>query len=408
MRRGNVQRDARAGHALATAMLMILALSAIVTALFTMTTAEYMRSREWRDETRSFYVAEAGMNEAFAALVGAGPAGVAALAYPRTLGQGEYSVLMTLGEDDPAMLDNRVLLRSIGSEGRATVGIEVIAWAVPNGDYLYAAFGDEGVLLNSNVTIDSFDSNDGPYAGPMPAGALANVGSNGDVELESNTEIWGDVIPGPSGVLIDSAPNSDVSGATSSAEDLVALDPITVPAIASTGPLTVGGATSLGPGAVHRSTVTVTSGGVLTIVGPATVVIDDFELNANSDLVIDSTGGPVEIFGTGDFELKSNSRVTTTGQQARDCAVYLSGDTGATPPAVIDLSSNSDFTGTIYAPAADLVLASNFHLFGSLVGASIELASNAQLHFDEDLLYEDGVLPEFEQLAWQVISKQEL
>jgi hypothetical protein len=367
-----------------------------------------MRTRRWRDETRSFYVAEAGMNEAFATLIAEGTDGLGGLTYPRPLGKGEYSVAITLGEDDPELLDNRIRLRSIGSEGRASVGIEVIAWAVPNGNYLYAAFGDEGVLINSNALIDSFDSEDGPYGGMPPHGTLANVGSNQDIELSANTEVYGDVIPGPTGVLIDSAPQTVISGSTGSAAAPVVLDPITVPPIASSGPLTVGGAQSLGPGPVHRSAITVQAGGTLTIVGPATLVVDDFSLNASGALIIDSASGPVEIYGTGDFELKSNSTVTTTSGQAKALAIFLTGDTDATPAAQIALQSNSEFTGTIYAPDADLVIESNFHLFGSVLAEQVEIASNAQLHFDEDLLYLDGVLPEFEQLAWRLISPQEL
>jgi hypothetical protein len=399
--------DSKAGNALATAVLMILALSAILSALFTMTTAEYVKSRRWRDETRSFYVAEAGANEAYATLVAEGTGGLAALVYPRTIGQGAYTVDVTLGEDDPDLLDNRVRLVSRGQEGRAQAGIEVIAWAVPNGKFLYAAFGDQGVHLNSNSVIDSYDSNDGPYVGPPPVGAMGSIGSNEDISFDANVAVYGDVTPGPGGVVIDSAPNTLIFGATGAAEDPVVLEPVTVPGAPPGGALVVDGPQTFGPGSVHWSGVTVHSDGALRIVGPATVVVDDLSVLSNGELVIDAAGGPVEIYSTGDFDLRSNSYLTATSAQAKDVSIYLTGDTDASPAPTIALNSNAEFTGTIYAPNADLVLESNFHLYGAVMAEEVELASNAELHFDEDLLYQDGVLPDYEQLAWRILPAQE-
>jgi len=396
-----------AGSALAHATIMVLALAAILTAIFRITTAEYVRSRQWRDETRSFYIAEAGMNEALGTLIVEGKAALLALSYPRTMGSGTYSVDVVLGEDDPILLDWRIRLSAFGAEGRARSGIQVVAWAIPNGEYTFAAFGEDGVLLNSNAYIDSYDSNDGPYPGLEPSGYFGNVGSNEDIELDANAQIYGDTVPGPDGVLIDSDPNTYVFGATSSADEDVVLDPVIVPVVPPTGFMVVAGTQTLGPGSVHKTAISVKAGGLLKLVGPAVVVIDDLELLSNSNLVVDATAGPVEIYGTGDFELKSNSSVTTLADQAKDISVFLTADTDASPAKVVSLNSNSQFTGTIYAPEADLTLKSNFNLFGAVVGESVTLASNSALHFDEDLMYLDGIEPEYAQLSWRVLSEQE-
>ncbi len=397
----------QAGSALMAAMVMILALAAILTSLFRLTTAEYMRSRRWRDETRSFYVAEAGMNEAYATLLIDGKTALLDLDYPRTFGSGTYSVEVTLGEDDPELLNNRIRLRVTGGEGREEGGIEVVAWAIPNGEYLFGCFGDDGVLLNSNVVIDSYDSKDGPYPGVAPAGFLANVGSNHDIELDANVQIYGDVVPGPSGALVDGDPGTYVSGATASADDLVVMDPVTVPVVSPSGALIVDGNLTLGPGAVHHTALTIKGGAKLEIVGPAVLVVDDFALLANADLQVDANLGPVEIYATGAFELRSNSTVTTIADRAKDISVFLTADTDGTPAPTVELNSNSAFTGTIYAPDADVKLASNFHVFGAVMAESLEFASNSALHFDEDLLYLDGVEPEYEQLSWRVLSDRE-
>jgi hypothetical protein len=233
------------------------------------------------------------------------------------------------------------------------------------------------------------------------------VGSNQDIELSANAEIYGDATPGPSGVLVDGAPETYVYGATSAAQDAVVLSPVVVPTIKATAPLTVSGKKSFGPGAVHYKAVTVKAGGNLKLIGPATIVIDDLSLLSNSNLLIDATGGPVEIYGTGDFELNSNSTVTTLSDQAKDISLYLTGDTDAKPAPLISFKSNSEFTGTIYAPEADIALSSNFEVFGAVMAESVKLESNASVHFDEDLMYLDGVEPDYEQLSWRVLSQPE-
>ena len=42
--------------------------------------------------------------------------------------------------------------------------------------------------------------------------------------------------------------------------------------------------------------------------------------------------------------------------------------------------------GTMYAPNAAVTVRSNFELFGSVVARSVDLSSNARVHFDEALL----------------------
>ena len=63
------------------------------------------------------------------------------------------------------------------------------------------------MTLSSAVVIDSFDSSAGTYASQAVnkfkshfyAGSDAKVTSNGDIGLRSNSTIWGDANPGPSG-----------------------------------------------------------------------------------------------------------------------------------------------------------------------------------------------------------------
>jgi hypothetical protein len=159
----------------------------------------------------------------------------------------------------------------------------------------------------------------------------------------------------------------------------------------------------LGPGVVHYSAITMKGGTKLTIVGPATVVVDDLLLKSGAELLFETTGGPVELYGTGNFVLQSNSTVVTPSDSALDVTLLLSGNNmTATPPAKVELSSNSQFVGAIYAPKVDYVLGSNFDIYGSIICGFLDLSSNGEIHFDEALLYDGwGSTDEFEAELWR-------
>jgi hypothetical protein len=299
-------------------------------------------------------------------------------------------------------------LRSTGADDVTPVRLELVVGKKPTGFFQFAAFGADGVVLDSNAFIDSYDSSLGSYDSQVQggndwAGEKGNVGSNGDIELKANTEIHGDVKPGPGGTLDDSAPNTFVSGSTEPADEPVDMPPIDVPVVASSGSISTGSSATIGPGTVHYDSILVNGGGTLTVVGPAVVVVDDFELKSNSALVFDTANGPVQVYGTGDFVLKSNSDVITPSDSALDVTLFLSADNS--PPGAahqVELSSNSDFVGAIYAPNATFSLGSNFDVYGSIMCGFLDLSSHGQIHFDEALLYDGfGASGEVEALLWR-------
>jgi len=386
------------------AVFFMLALGGMAAALATLSGNVHKEHEEARGMTRSFYAAEAGVNEAFSTLVAGAEPALQATAYPRSLSTMDYSVLADYGATHPDIRLDRIRLHSVGDAGTGPEGVQLMVYKVPTGFFNWGIFGDRYVQLNSNVLIDSYNSADGPYSGQN--GDFGNVGSNGDITLDANVQTWGDVMTGPTGTLDDSAPQVDVSGTLGSNEELEVLDPIVVPSFPTSGNLNVPSSTFLGAGDYHFDSVNVN--GTLTVQGPARIVVDDMLLQSNAEWVIDATNGPVEIYGTGDFDLRSNSTLTTNSQRARDVSIMISSTNIGPNPSNISLNSNSDFVGTVYAPNADIVVSSNFEIFGAIKAGSVELASNAQLHFDEDLLYDPGVPPIFERVSWRRLSRQEI
>jgi hypothetical protein len=398
----------RSGSALIVAVLFMLVLGGMAASLVAMNGAFHKEHQRSREATLSFYLAESGINEAYASLVTVGDTATKTMVYPRTLGQGTYSVEQLYGQDDDTVIRlDRVRLRSVGDGGEGPVGVELMTWKVPTGSFRWGIFGDEWVDIDSNSLVDSYNSNDGPYD-PNTANDFGNVGSNGSVNIDSNSQIYGEAMVGPTGTLDDSDPGVLVAGETGVLATPEPMPVIVVPSIAVSGALIVNGAMTLPPGDRHLSALTVNGGGTLTVQGPARLVLDSAVVKSNSTWIIDATNGPVEIYGTGTFDLRSNSTLTTIAQHARDISLSITSSNLTPPAATIAFNSNASFIGTIYAPNALVSLASNFGLFGAVKAKQVRINSNSNLHFDEDLLYDPNVPQIYERLAWRPLSMAEV
>src|SRR5262249_11133839 len=197
--------------------------------------------------------------------------------------------------------------------------------------FRYAVFGDEGVTFSTSSFVDSYDSTLGSYDSQYDksaghAGDFGNVGSNRDILLQTNTQIWGNANPGPPAhVVTYSGPNATVAGSTDPASALVPLPPVQVPVIKSSGSAMVKKkALVLGPGDVHYSSINVSSGGSIVLRGPARLVVDSFVMASNTKLDMQTVGGPIQIYGTGDFQMQANSQLITHTSSPHDPAIYLS------------------------------------------------------------------------------------
>jgi hypothetical protein len=164
----------------------------------------------------------------------------------------------------------------------------------------------------------------------------------------------------------------------------------------------------LGPGDVHYSSVQVTSGGNVEIRGPARVVFDDFLLASNTKLTLVTTGGPIQIYGTGDFRMQANSQLITHTIRPHDAAIYIaSNNVDGTPSATVEFNANSDYTGLIYAPRSSIAIHAMFEIFGSVMARRVALESNSAIHYDTSLLFDDdNGPPVYEQVSWRPIGME--
>lgn len=171
----------------------------------------------------------------------------------------------------------------------------------------------------------------------------------------------------------------------------------------------VDSAQTLTPGDYYFDSVTLKNQKVLTVQGPARIVVSSFELRSGSNLLIDATGGKVELYVLDDFVMSSNTLVAATDFSPANVEIYLQSDNVFDPDLNVDLDeidfeSNARLYGSVYAPHAAIEINSNFELFGSIVARSVHLDSNSQIHFDEALASASaGGGRTFETVAWRIL-----
>ena len=380
-------------------------------AYLAMTTASYKENKSYDKRQKVDYVAEAGLSEALAIAREQGRLGLDAVVYPQSFGSETYSVTVTWGEDNPSMDDDLVLLTAIGTDETSSVAFQAVGRILGGaGDSIpWGIFGEQRIRMNSNSLFDSYDSGLGVYStqitgtfeGTDYAASNTPVRSNGDIDLDSNSGIFGDATPG-TGDSVSTQSNSQVFGSTAPAPADLTLPAIDVPSLTSLGNLTLNSGTmNLAAGDYRYGRLRMEGNGTLNIEGPSTLVFDRVTIDSNSIVRVDGAGGPVEVYVTGRYEQNSNTEFRPLSNDPVDLTLFVSGS-GST----VTFDSNTSFTGRIYAPERKVMINSNSSIWGAVVSGEIESDSNGKIHFDERLgtANTSGAGPlDIEILSWRSI-----
>ena len=338
------------------------------------------------DQDRAFYICEAAIAESSLALLMGNSGAVGSQAVPAQFGNGLFWVTSTdLGNGD-YQLDATAMCDSGRSSIRA-----VVHQVIPT-QFTAALISDQNMAISSNALVDSYDPSKGSYASQpknyFNTKPYINMGgharSNGGIQMNSQDLMMGNVTPGPSDSVTGIQGSTYISGTTDAAKTLVTFPVITVPVIASMGAKNVSkndpvAARTLVAGNYHFTSLDLGNQAQFTIVGPASVVIDEFQSSSGCGLHIDASAGPVNIYFTGKTKFVSNMNVTSTSPSARSVSLYFTGTDD------VDLASNASLIGTIYAPKADVKISSNWVVYGAIMAQSMSFASNFQIHYDESL-----------------------
>lgn len=391
-RNQNVSAGSEAGGAL---VMVALATAVMATLSFSVLALSLSGAREQRtskEQMSARFVCEAGLAQAVFELGKGNSGALGSEQAPLDYDGADFWVEAT------ALGSQQTRLVGTGEVDRAGERIELTVREIVNSKYVWGAFGDLQLDMSSNARVDSYDATLGTYAAQAVNStgsqnyALTNgdVGSNNDVALSQNAKVWGDATPGASGTTTTAGTNYLITGTTTPMAEPVAMPAIDVPALVSTGNLSVSGVGTLPSGNHRFGSLLVNNGSSLVVTGPATIVVDDFRLNANSSFTVDATNGPVSVYVYNDFLLNSNTLMAATDSMPKNLEVLLLSDNIIDPAVTVDLdtvdfNSNAKLFGTIYAPEAFVDVNSNFELFGSLVARQVRLRSNSSIHYDESL-----------------------
>jgi predicted acyltransferase (DUF342 family) len=369
------------GSVLVMAMIMVVGLGAISLALLGTTSAVHHENGQVVDEMSAFYVAEGALAEAWAVLTVQGRDEFELLEYPLTMQGASYSVEATFGEDDPSLAKDLVRMVATAEDGLAGAGMELIATYDDGWPDTYGVLAGTHLEISSNSYVDSYCSSEGTWQsqassnenGSDYAGDETLVGSNGDINIDSNSSVFGDATCAASSITTINS-NSQVTGSTAPAEELFVLPTVEW------------------PGDNHASLVVV--GQTDIVIGPGTFVYDRLIVKSGAKLTF---RGPVELYVKNEFVIESNSSVETLSGLPADLNVYIKD--GANK---VIMNSNTTFTGSLIAPGCDVTLKSNSQLFGALVGDTLHMDSYSSVHTDKCMATGDGAGEEtYEIITWQ-------
>jgi len=350
------------------------------------------------DRKRAFYIAEAGLAEAYSGLT-CGKSGVVGTPEtPALFGEGVFWTTTTELAPDLIQLD----CTGIVGSGRAKLSL--VARRGSETVFTLGMFGDDAVAIPAGSRIDAYDSSKGSYASQQDKSGAA-LGSNAAIQVSGTTllptVIVGDVTPGP-GLSVAVTGTVNISGSQQPAHGPTVLPPVSAPQ------------TSLAPAKIHDSpyplvipagesgyqSLTIKGGSQLVIQGPATVVLGSLSVENKADVTFDTANGPIELYVSGAFDLASGSMVATSGTEPSDVLIQVPGS----PQKPAALRATGSLYGLVFAPQGQVVLGPALNVFGAVVADVLAFDGAVHMHFDKHLaaLSADERMPR--QLAWRIVD----
>jgi hypothetical protein len=208
---------------------------------------------------------------------------------------------------------------------------------------------------NFGALTDSWNSSTGPYSAAT-AGSMGSTASNGTIYIYSPAVVKGSLY-----YTSGNSPNNygaTISGSTAQMSSSITEPMPTIPS----------GCTNLGAVNIpYSSTTTLTSGNY-----SCTSVTFQYY----STLIIKATSGPVNLYCSGSF---NDSVGTVTNTKPSNFNIYMTGTSTN-----FSIGSGFSIYATIYGPGSAI---DNYggQMYGSFVGASIDLSDGSGMHFDQAL-----------------------
>jgi Flp pilus assembly protein TadG len=244
------------------------------------------------------------------------------------------------------------------------------------------AIGAAGsITISGNVTIDSYDSTQGPYD-PATAGDDGDIAAGGDVSIGGRAEINGTV----RGATVSSSGNATTGGTSFSRRSMEFPSVDISGAQASNNnsnlPLIMKGNKLASP--LDASGNFSLTGGEQYNMPPGVYLFNDLSLGGQSSI---SISGPTDIYLTGDLDTSGGDVINST-QDPNNLRIFMTGGNA-------QLNASVDWYGLLYAPDSEVTINGSADVYGAIIGANVTASGSGEIHFDAGLELGDDLASQF-------------
>lgn len=421
------RRRAEQGSTLLVCIVMAMVLAIVISSLLSMLTSEFRLTHRSIQYAEAFSLAEAGLEEGIA-MVSYGNGNWASegwsssgSSYTKTVSNfasiassqviGTYAVTV----DDPN--GSNPTITGVGTVSGSTFSTPVIRSLkiTLSGSSLFnwGLRAQGQISLNGNAKVDSFDSSNPSYSSynyglgygtytsskRKDNGDVAtNGGSSGIVNLNGNAGIYGNVNTGSSGTVtgngnafvgwLTNAPSGVIQSGRVSHTANMDFAAASVPfgsgislgnySLSGNGSATIAGGAGSTPVDYTASTFSISGNRSVTINGYVRIHVTGNMSTSGNGRIILSTGSKLEFYVAGTSSLSGNGVQNNAGTAEKFQLYSLNSSS-------VSISGNGDLTGIIYAPDSSVSISGNGDLVGAVVGNTISINGNGEIHYDEAL-----------------------
>jgi len=378
------------GMVLVTSLLFLAILSVAGTTAYLTASNELTISGNYRVSRQAFYDADAGVAYVLAKIEEGLANNSLALSgstvnvdYPAPSGAGfSFDTVTTLTQ-----VITGYRFQVTGNAGGGKTTLEVVFERDPA--MQYGVFGDEAVDMKSSGHVYSYDSGTTPNPAASDTTHEGDVGSNKKVIVHNGTDIDGNI-----GLGEDAGGTDAVLAATGTPiiygapQDVSRVNPdplgavggslaATFTAVAASNDNASAGASAGDTDTISGNTISLGNGDQITLTA-GDYYLTDITLNNGSTLVVDTSGGPVNIYLSGALEAKNGSGINVSGVPTNFS--IFSNSTSS-----IVFKHNSSFKGTVYAPYAGIEMKNGSDTFGILWGKTVDIKNSGEFFYDTAL-----------------------
>lgn len=283
---------------------------------------------------------------------------------------------------------------SYRSSGKSTLGLR--------GD-VATLDANAPITLRSNANIKGSLNATGDIAMASNAHVLVNANSSGNIALENNASIAGNSTATKSIITLGRAEvvGNTVANTGSSVVPTQLCDPLNVAGLFSAARqltfsehqpnmndanyvLDHNGSDVFSKGNYEFQDFTLNQNADVTINGNVVFYVDgDFSLLSNTSINV-LPNSSLTLYANGGVTLSANTSINKGGIPA-NFVLYSNARSDSQSDILLNLNSNSGFFGVVYAPFAAIESRSNSQVHGAMLGKFIDMASNAEFIYDEDL-----------------------